>query len=206
MSISWRSPNAVTNAGTFAVQDAAAEASLSVLDDWDNAASDGASVSGDVAHDSADAGEPVKVGAKAYSPDGTTPGTAVAEADRSNLKTDLDGLLFVNPSPPTAFHYHDDDTAAVTTDGTLAADPGDGFSVFIKSLTFSIGAATASSIFVEEGATKILGPYYLEAIAGRGCSIVFDPPKRCTASTAILVTNTGSITFAIDCDGYVSAI
>ena len=59
---------------------AAATASLSVLDDWDNAASDGASVSGDVAHDTADAGEPVKVGAKAYSPDGTTPGTAAAPA------------------------------------------------------------------------------------------------------------------------------
>lgn len=46
--------------------------SLAVMDDWDNGASDGASVSGDVAHDSADAGEPVKIGMKAYSPDGTT--------------------------------------------------------------------------------------------------------------------------------------
>ena len=197
---------AVTNAGTFAVQDATAQASLSVMDDWDNAASDGASVSGDVAHDSSDAGEPVKIGTKAYSPDGTTPGTAVAENDRTNLKSDLDGMLFVAKSHPVNFSYHDDDAAAVTTDGTLKADPGDGFTVCITDLIFSIGAATASSIFVEEGASKILGPYYLEAIAGRGLSIHFNEPKRCTASTAILVTNTGSIVFGIDALGFVEAV
>ncbi|MCI0635578.1 MAG: hypothetical protein L0206_16935, partial [Actinobacteria bacterium] len=57
---------ACTNAGTFAVQvDGAALTALQIMDDWDNAASDGASVSGDVAHDTADAGEPVKIGAKA---------------------------------------------------------------------------------------------------------------------------------------------
>jgi len=194
-----------TGAATSAKQDTEI-ASLSVMDDWDNAASDGASVSGDVAHDAADAGEPVKIGAKAYSPDGTTPGTAVAENDRTNLKTDLDGRLYIAPEDPLAWHYHDDDTAAVTTDGTLASDPGDGFAVFIKTLNFSIGAATASSIFVEEGSTKILGPFYLEAIAGRGCSITLDPPKRCTASTAILVTNTGSISFSVDADGFVAAV
>ncbi len=38
----------VDNGGTFAVQDSTAQASLSIMDDWDNAASDGASVSGDV--------------------------------------------------------------------------------------------------------------------------------------------------------------
>ena len=196
----------VDNAGTFAVQDATAQASLSVMDDWDNAASDGASVSGDVAHDSADAGEPVKIGFKAYSPDGTTPGTAVAELDRTHGKSDLDGIQYVQTMNPQNFSYHDDDTAAVTTDGTVKADPGDGFAVFITDIVFSIGAATASSIFIEEGTTKILGPYYLEAIAGRGLSIHFNTPKRCTASTAVLVTNTGSISFSIDILGFVAAV
>lgn len=72
---------AVTNAGTFAVQDSAAEASLSVLDDWDNTASDGASVTGDVAHDGVDAGEPVKIGgyASAAAPTGVS-----GDADRVN--------------------------------------------------------------------------------------------------------------------------
>ena len=196
----------VTNAGTFAVQDAAAEASLSILDDWDNAASDGAAVSGDVAHDGVDAGEPVKIGYKAYSPDGTSPGTAVAELDRTHGKSDLDGLLYISPTTPQAWHYHDDDAAAVTTDGTLKADPGDGFSVFIKHITFSIGAATASTLFIEEGTTKIWGPHNLAASIGAGLDVYLDPPLRCTASTAVLITNTGSINFAIDVDGFVAAV
>lgn len=52
------------------------------MDDWDNGASDGASVSGDVAHDTADAGEPVKIGGKALDV-GASP-TAVSANDRVN--------------------------------------------------------------------------------------------------------------------------
>lgn len=68
-----------------------AVASLAVLDDWDNAASDGASVSGDVAHDSPDAGEPIKLGGKAAS----TEPAAVTAADRVNAYFDLNGRLHV---------------------------------------------------------------------------------------------------------------
>lgn len=192
--------------GSISAKLRAAATALEVMDDWDNGASDGASVSGDVAHDTADAGEPVKIGAKAYSPDGTTPGTAVAENDRSNLKSDLDGILYVQGMNPQNFSVHYDSTSAVQTDATVKADPGDGFAVFITDIVFSIGAATASSLFLEEGATKILGPYYLEAIAGRGASIHFETPKRCTASTAITVSNTGSITYSIDILGFVAAV
>ena len=66
-----------TGASTLAEQQSQT-ASLSVMDDWDNAASDGASVSGDVAHDAVDAGEPVKIGGKAR----TANPTAVAANDR----------------------------------------------------------------------------------------------------------------------------
>lgn len=69
-----------TGASTLAEQQTQT-ASLSVMDDWDNTASDGASVSGDVAHDGVDAGEPVKIGGKA-----TDVGAAltVANNDRAN--------------------------------------------------------------------------------------------------------------------------
>ena len=72
---------------------AAIAASLSVMDDWDNTASDGASVSGDVAHDSPDAGEPVKGGFKAVDL-GATP-TAVSANDRSNWYGLRAGIPFV---------------------------------------------------------------------------------------------------------------
>ena len=175
---------------------------------WDRLRSDttnGLVTGGGVAHDAADTGNPNKVGFKAISPDGTAP-PVVAENDRSNLNGDLNGRAYVNTVHPENWSYHDDDAAAVTTDGTLHADPGDGFAVFITDIVFSIGAATASSLFIEEGSTKILGPYYLPATAGAGMAIHFTTPKRCTASTAILITNTGSITFAIDVMGYVAAV
>lgn len=75
------------------VVDSAAEASLGVMDDWDNGASDGASVSGDVAHDSPDAGEPVKVGMKAVALKANP--TEVAANDRTNWIADVSGVPFV---------------------------------------------------------------------------------------------------------------
>ena len=72
-------------------------ASTGVMDDWDNGASDGASVSGDVAHDSADAGEPVKIGCKAIDMTPNTEGeqgpSDVAANDRVNSLSHLDGTL-----------------------------------------------------------------------------------------------------------------
>ena len=69
--------HAVTNAGTFAVQSAAA---------------------GDVAHDGVDSGNPVKTGAVAVA-HGTNP-TAVAAADRTNLYANRAGIPFVMGGHP----------------------------------------------------------------------------------------------------------
>ena len=66
---------------------------VQIMDDWDNAASDGASVSGDVAHDTADAGEPVKVGMKAVALKANP--TEVAANDRTNWHADVSGVPFV---------------------------------------------------------------------------------------------------------------
>lgn len=87
----------VDNAGTFAVQDATAQASLSVMDDWDNTASDGASISGDVAHDSVDAGEPAKIGGKALDV-GASP--TVAANDRTNATFLRNGVQLVLGGDP----------------------------------------------------------------------------------------------------------
>lgn len=82
---------AVTGVATLAEQQTQT-ASLSVMDDWDNTASDGASVSGDVAHDGIDAGEPVKIGYKAIA-HGANP-TAVAANDRTNGYSNRHGIPF----------------------------------------------------------------------------------------------------------------
>lgn len=164
----------------------------------------GAQVTGDEAHDAADAGNPVKIGMKAYSPDGTTPGTAVAEGDRTDGKADLDGRLFVNTTHPRFGHKHLDGSSAYT-DEALIADPGDGFQIIITCITVSTGAATAMNFFLEEGATKIFGPTYLEATAGRGVHL---PGLHLpvTASTACTITTSQAIAQSIDVDYFIQAV
>ena len=173
--------------------------------DQATASSLNAQVVGSVAHDSGSPGNPVVSAGSAQDMDDTAPPNRVsAEADVTRFATDRDGTVFVHTHGPQIFSYHDDDVAAVTTDGTVHAAPGAGLSIYITDIVFSIGAATASSIFFEESTTKVLGPYYLEAVAGRGMSVHFQTPKKITANTALLVTNTGSISFSVDVTGFIA--
>lgn len=159
---------------------------------------------GGVAHDSADSGNPHKVGAKAYSPDGTTPGTAVAEEDRTDLKADLDGRLLVSGDHPRSLHKHLNGSTAYT-DESIAADPGDGFQIIVTNIIASTGAETALNFFLEEGASTIFGPIYLEAVDGRGFA---SGPIRLpiTASTALTLTSSASIAQSFDIDYYIQAV
>lgn len=159
---------------------------------------------GGVAHDSADSGNPHKIGAKAYSPDGTTPGTAVAEGDRTDLKADLDGRLLVSADHPRSLHKHLDGSTAYT-DEAIAAAPGAGFQIIITNIIGSTGAATALNFFIEEGATKIFGPVYLEAVAGRGFA---SGPIRLpvTANTSPTLTSSAAIAQSFDIDYYIQAV
>jgi len=104
-----------TNSGTIVTNTGNAATSLAVMDDWDNTASDGMSVSGDVAHDGVDAGEPVKMGAKAIA-HGTNP-TAVAANDRTDLYANRAGVPFVIGGHPNVVSLE----AAYTTAQTDAA-------------------------------------------------------------------------------------
>jgi len=81
------SPVTIATNDTVSTDLTAVKNAVEIMDDWDNGASDGASVSGDVAHDGVDAGEPVKIGGYAAS---SAP-VAVAEADRVNAWFDLSG-------------------------------------------------------------------------------------------------------------------
>lgn len=183
---------------------AAMAASLSVMDDWDNAASDGASVSGDVAHDAADAGEPVKVGGKAYNVDGTAPGTAVAEGDRANFITDLEGRQFVSTFHPNFFTLFEDHTSA-QTNNQLKTAPGASLSIYITDVVVSNGATAGSLKLVEdEGGTpaQIGGTMYL-GING-GAVINWKTPKKLTANKSLGFTSTTVTTHSIEIHGYIA--
>lgn len=164
---------------------------------------DAAQVTGDEAHNATDAGNPIKIGGKAKSPDGTDP-SSVAENDRTDAYFDLNGRMFVNTTHPRRGHKHLDGSTAYT-DESVVADPGDGFQIVITSIIVSTGAATAMNFFLEEGSTKIFGPIYLEATAGRG--FVSGPIHLpVTASTAVTITTSASIAQSVDIGYFIQAV
>lgn len=159
-------------------------------------------VVGDVAHDAAAAGNPVGISGVAQTMDDTAPPNRVsAEGDAARLATSLDGGIFVHPHGPQIWSYHVNGSAALT-DASVHAAPGVGLSLYVTDIVFSSGAATAINAFFEESTTTVLGPYYLEAVAGRGMSLHFGTPKKITANTALTVTTSAAIAHSIDVTGF----
>lgn len=109
------------------------EASTSVMDDWDNTASDGVSVSGDVAHDGVDAGEPVKLGGKAIA-HGTNP-TGVAANDRTNWYFNRAGVPFMIGGHPNSVTVEAAYTAAQTDAAIITISTGSKIVVTAISVT-----------------------------------------------------------------------
>jgi hypothetical protein len=159
-------------------------------------------VVGDIAHDTGVGGNPVQIAAMAVDCDDTAPPLTVsAEQDVVRLAADRDGAVFVRPHGPRVWSYHEDSSTALT-DATVHSAPASGLSLYVGSIVVSTGAATAMNVFFEEGSTKVLGPYYLEATAGRGFQIQFNPPKKITAATALTITTSAAIAHSIDVTGF----
>jgi hypothetical protein len=145
--------------------------SLAVMDDWDNAASDGASVSGDVAHDGVDAGEPVKMGAKAVAT--LSSQTLVAANDRTNVFADLDGALVSRP------HCTLGDLVsgvASNTDGAsteVIATAGAGVKQYLTSVTLINSSASFAYCELKSGTTV---KWRFPVPATGGVTHTFSPP------------------------------
>ena len=180
----------VDNGGTFAVQ-ATLQASTNTTE-----------VVGDVAHSAGASGNPIMVAGAAQNGDDTAPPNRVdAEGDATRLATDWDGAVYVRPHGPQIWSYHANGSAALT-DASVHAAPGSGLSLYVTSITVSSGAATAMNVFFEEGASIVLGPYYLEAVNGRGLHLTFPTPKKITANTALTVTTSAAIAHSVDVIGF----
>lgn len=152
------------------------------------------------ANDSPDTGNPIKIGGRAD----TTFQTAVADGDRVDALFDVYGQLRTRIDHCNLWSYHEDSSSALT-DTTVQAAPAAGLSIYVTDIVVSIGAATAFNVFFEEGTTtKILGPYYLEAINGRGFVMSFRTPKKLTAATLLSVTTSAAIAHAIDVMGFIA--
>lgn len=160
-------------------------------------------VVGDVAHDAPNAGNPVLIAASAETMADSVPANRVSlDGDATRLSA-TDGALFVIPTGPQSWTYHEDSSSALT-DASVHAAPTAGLSLYVTDIVFSLGAATAINIFFEEGATKVLGPWYLEAINGRGMALHFGTPKKITTATALTVTTSAAVAHSIDIQGFIA--
>ena len=179
--------HAVTNAGTFAVQSAAA---------------------GDVASDAVDSGNPVKIGALAKSADIT----AVADADRVTLIASLLGKQIVIPyaTPAKTWNYAAAAGGLVTTSGvTVKAAAGAGIRNYITKVSvINSHQTTSTEVMIRDGASgTVLWRGWAQA-AGGGCADKFDPPLRGTANTLVEiaeVTTTGTAGVLVNVSGYEAA-
>jgi len=134
----------------------------------------------------------------------TSANRASADADKTRILTNRYGVVYSDPCQgPFKWTYHENSSSALT-DTTVHASCGSGLFNYVCSITFSTGGATAASVMVEDSTTAaILGPYYLEAVSGRGLHATFaGGKKQTTAATLISVTTTGAVAHGLDIQGY----
>ena len=135
--------------------------------------------------------------------DGTPTEFSATDLDYSPISVDSFGTMSGSLYMPWAWTYHENSSSALT-DTTVHASCGAGLFNYIDTMTVSTGSATALNVFIEDSTTTtILGPYYLEAVAGRGFSVNYLPGKKqTTAATLISITTSAAIAHGIDIQGH----
>ena len=167
----------------------------------DNAGTFATQSEGDIAHDAADSGNPVKIGGKAKNFDGTPPGTAVAENDRADVITDVYGRVFVESAHPNHWSASTDYSVA-QTNATVKASPGVGLKLYITDVIISNGATAGNITLLDgSGGTVLLEAY--PAVNGGLCK-EFKTPITLTADTLLAITSTTVTTHSITVSGYVA--
>lgn len=163
-------------------------------------------VGGNIAHDSADAGNPIKVGAKAVSAEPT----AVTANDRANLISDLVGKLITLPYSNPENFVSGAITSAMTgtTSTSLIAAPASGLRNYITQITVSCAHATQGTDIVIQDGSGGTTLYTIPAAALYGGAVVVFPTplRQPTTATAIYCANvtTGSST-KVSASGYKGA-
>ncbi|MBP8055066.1 MAG: hypothetical protein KA314_04460 [Chloroflexi bacterium] len=162
-------------------------------------ANDALLVGGDIAHDSGDGNNPVKIGHRAKAFDGTAPGIPVDEDDRVDSIADVYGRQFVETTHPAHWTVSAD-YASAQTNTSLKSAPGVGLKLYITDVIVSNGA-TAGNITLLDGSG---GTVKLELYPGvnGGLAHPFRTPIALTANTALCITSTTVTTHSVTICGY----
>ena len=154
---------------------------------------------GDVAHDAADAGNPVKIGGKGLSADPT----AVTTADRVNALFDLIGRLVVAPYALGGSIVRGVSSALTTTTaGSVVAAPAGSLRNHITSVVIHNDDATPTVVNLTDGSGgATVASYYL---AANGQVVHTLPvPIRLSAATALFaVCVTTGASVVVSAQGY----
>lgn len=150
-----------------------------------------AQVVGAVAHDGADAGNPLKVGGKAR----TTNPTAVADADRVDATFDDIGRQVVVLNQVRDLETHTTTTiSASTTETTILAAGGAGVFHDVTLITIANTSATATRVDIRDAtAGSVVWSYYVPAGQTIGADISV-PVKQTTANNAWTAQSSVSVT------------
>jgi hypothetical protein len=159
---------------------------------------------GDVASDSVDAGNPVKIGGKAVNMDGTAPGTAVAENDRADCRTDVYGRLLVETEHPN-FWTATADYSSAQTNTELKATPGAGLSLYVTDIIISNGAVAGSVKIVEStGASPVDKVSRIWLAINSTVVLRFVTPIKLTANKNAGVTSVTVTYHTVTMNGYIA--
>lgn len=145
---------------------------------------------GEIAHDAADSGNPVKVGGKGLSADPT----AVSTADRVNALFDLIGRIVVAPYtiPQNLTRGQNASPITNTTSTQVVAAPAGSLRLFVTTIVAYNTSATATIVTLTDGSGgATLLSFNLPATSGQ-MSITLPAPLRLTAATALHAVCTSS--------------
>ncbi len=163
---------------------------------------------GGIAHDSADSGNPHKIGAVAKA---TLEGvTVVATDDRTNLHADLDGTLIIKTAVPLGDLISErvSDTGGTSTAFSTFGAPGAGRRNHITQITVHNAHATTNAyVDIRDGtAGAVLWTIPLPATGG--ATIHFNPPLRQpTTNTALAYDVSAAVTtIYISVNGFQSGV
>lgn len=161
---------------------------------------------GNVAHDAADSGAPIKVGGRAR----TSDITSVANDDRVDAIFDKSGrqIMFPYCLPENIVSGSILTAMTGTTSTLLLAAPGAGLRNYITQITVSNAHGTVGTdLHLQDGSGGTAFWPLPAAAAYGGCSIKFDPPlPQPTTNTALYIVNvtTGAST-KVGCVGFKGA-
>ena len=151
---------------------------------------------GGVAHDAADSGNPVKVGARATNVNIA----AVANDDRSDLVTDLTGKLVVSPYSVPEVSVDGTNSATDTSNTSVIAAQGAGVRIYVTTLVLANSSSTNITVAIKSATTTRMT---VPVPANGGVVVPLPKPLRLAANEALqFAASTGVTTAYCSAVGY----